>query len=132
MRTKRILVVEDDPVTCEVIQVVLEDFGFDLMIVQDLDQARQAIRVAPPDLVLLDLTLPSNDALEFCNQLKQDDATREGCVVLMTHQLDEEELRQVVESDADAQVTKPFSPLGLLAIVHECLQRHGATSGTVV
>lgn len=39
MKSKRILVIEDDLVTCEVIQVVLEDFGFELMTVQDAEQA---------------------------------------------------------------------------------------------
>lgn len=129
MRTKRILVVEDDPVTCEVVQVVLEDFGFELMVVQDVEQARQASRDAPPDLVLLDLTLPGDDALQLCAELKAQ--TSETCVVLMTHHLDEEEMARVVQSEADAQVTKPFSPLGLLAIVHECLQRQGA-AGSVL
>lgn len=129
MRTKRILVVEDDPVTCEVVQVVLEDFGFELMVVQDVEQARQASRDAPPDLVLLDLSLPGDDALQLCSELKGQ--ATDTCVVLMTHQLDEEEMARVVQSEADAQVTKPFSPLGLLAIVHECLQRQGA-AGSVL
>jgi DNA-binding response OmpR family regulator len=129
VRTKRILVVEDDPVTCEVVQVVLEDFGFELMVVQDVEQARQASRDAPPDLVLLDLTLPGGDALQLCAELKGQAA--DTCVVLMTHHLEEEEMARVVQSEADAQVTKPFSPLGLLAIVHECLQRQGA-AGSVL
>jgi len=129
MKSKRILVVEDDPVTCEVIQVVLEDFGFELMTVHDSEQAMQVARDAPPDLVLLDLSLPGSDALELCATLKRESATHGSAVVLMTHQLSEEELAEVVNSEADAQVSKPFSPLGLLAIVHECLQRQVAASG---
>lgn len=129
MKAKRILVVEDDLTTCEVIQVVLEDFGFEMMTVHDAEQAMQAARDAPPDLVLLDLSLPEVDAgLALCATLKREPATQASAVVLMTHQLSEEELTRVVNSEADAQVSKPFSPLGLLAIVHECLQRQVATS----
>ena len=123
MKPKRILVVEDDLVTCEVIQVVLEDFGFEMMTVHDAEQALQAAQDAPPDLVLLDLTLPDVDALELCATLKREPGTKDSAVVLMTHQLSEDEMTRVVNSDADAQVSKPFSPLGLLAIVRECLQR---------
>ena len=95
MKSKRILVVEDDPVTCEVIQVVLEDFGFELMTVHDSEQAMQVARDAPPDLVLLDLSLPGSDALELCATLKRESATHGSAVVLMTHQLSEEELASV-------------------------------------
>ena len=129
MKSKRILVVEDDTVTCEVIQVVLEDFGFEIMIVRDAEQTQQVAQDAPPDLVLLDLSLPGMDALELCSALKRDPSTQRSAVVLMTHQLSEEELARVVNSEADAQVSKPFSPLGLLAIVHECLQRQTAATG---
>jgi DNA-binding response OmpR family regulator len=128
MKSKRILVIEDDPVTCEVIQVVLEGFGFEMMTVQDAEQALQASRDAPPDLILLDLTLPDSDAVQLCSRLKQEPSTRDAAVVLMTHQLSEDELSRVVNSEADAQVSKPFSPLGLLAIVHECLQRQGTAT----
>lgn len=130
MKSKRILVVEDDPITCEVIQVVLEDFGFEIMVVQDAEQARQTVLDAPPDLILLDLSLPDFSALELCHDIKNHEATQDAVVVLMTHQLSESELEQVIQSEADAQVSKPFSPLGLLAIVHECLQRRGATAGS--
>jgi len=130
MKSKRILVVEDDPVTCEVIQVVLEDFGFEIMVVQDTEQARQAAQDAPPDLILLDLSLPDSSALQFCDEIKNHEATQDAIVVLMTHQLSEIELEEVIQSEADAQVSKPFSPLGLLAIVHECLQRRGAAAGS--
>jgi len=128
--SKRILVVEDDPTTCEVIHVVLEDFGFELMMASDAEQALQVARDAPPDLILLDLSLPEVDALVFCDTLKKEPATRRSAVVLMTHQLSEEEMTRVVNSEADAQVSKPFSPLGLLAIVHECLQRQVAGSSS--
>lgn len=129
MKSKRILVVEDDPTTCEVIQVVLEDFGFEMMTVHDAEQAMLAARDAPPDLILLDLSLPEVDAgLQLCANLKREPSTSASAVVLMTHQLSEEELTRVVNSEADAQVSKPFSPLGLLAIVHECLQRQVAAS----
>ncbi len=128
MKPKRILVVEDDLVTCEVIQVVLEDFGFEMVTVHDADQALLAAKDAPPDLILLDLSLPESNALQLCATFKGDPATHNSAVVLMTHQLSEEELTQVVNSEADAQVSKPFSPLGLLAIVHECLQRQAAAT----
>jgi DNA-binding response OmpR family regulator len=121
MKSKRILVIEDDPITCEVISVVLEDFGFELMTSSDAEQALQVARDAPPNLILLDLSLP--DSMALCAMLKREPATETAAIILMTHHLSEEELSQVVNSEADAQVSKPFSPLGLLAIVHECLQR---------
>lgn len=130
MNPKRILVVEDDPVTCQVIQVVLEDFGFEIRIVQEAEQALQLAQDAPPDLVLLDLSLSTANPFEICESLKRDETTGSAIIVLMTHHLSEAELEQVIESQADAQVSKPFSPLGLLAIIHECLQRQSANAQT--
>lgn len=126
MSSKRILVIEKDPITCEVISVVLEDFGFELNTVSDAEQALQVARDAPPHLILLDISMPG--AFELCSRLKLETSTRGAIIILMTQDMDEEELRQVVNSGADAQVSKPFSPLGLLAIVHESLQRQ--TAGT--
>lgn len=123
MNSKRILIVENDTVTCDVIQVVLEDFGFEILSVRDREQAIQVAQDAPPHLILLDLAEPKSDSLTLCHNFKQTPATKDAVVVLMTPNLSESELAEVVASDADAQVSKPFSPLGLLAIVHLCLQR---------
>lgn len=123
MTPKRILVAEDNAINSEVISVMLEDFGFELLTAGDAETARQTAQDAPPDLVLLDLGLTGADALELCDELKRLRAPARLSVVLMTNNLSEEELATVKASSVDAQVNRPFSPLGLLAIVHECLQR---------
>jgi DNA-binding response OmpR family regulator len=128
---KRILVIDDDATTCEVIRVILEDFGFELMSVHDSEQALQVARDAPPSLILLDLSLPDADALQLCSTLKREPSTQDSIVVLMTHPLSEDDLEGIQTSEADAQVSKPFSPIGLLAIVQECLQRQGSASSSV-
>ena len=129
---KRILVVDDDLTTCEVIRIILEDFGFELMTVHDAEQAMQVARDAPPSLVLLDLSLPDSDSLKVCSLLKQEPSTQDSIVILMTHPLSEDDLEGIQSSEADAQVSKPFSPIGLLAIIQECLQRQSSASRSAV
>ena len=70
-----ILVVDDDPNVCELVALYLSQDGFKVECVHDGAEALSKARKDPPDLIVLDLMLPSVDGLEVCRQLRNEQET---------------------------------------------------------
>ncbi len=79
-----ILVVEDDPATRELLQRVLENYGWKTFMAKNGHRGLEAIAAHPPDLILLDLMMPEMDGFEFLDALKQYPHWRSIPVVVMT------------------------------------------------
>jgi len=60
MNTKKILVVDDDPVVTKALSIKLKANGFDVLTAMDGAEAVSTVRTQTPDLILLDLTFPAN------------------------------------------------------------------------
>jgi len=118
----RILVVDDDHTVREVVVSYLRAAGHTVSEAEDGEQALQAMREAPADLVVLDLMLPGIDGLEVCRRLRD-----QGDVpIIMLTALGGETDRVVgLERGADDYVTKPFSPRELVLRVDGVLRRTG-------
>jgi CheY-like chemotaxis protein len=112
----RVLLVDDDSGLRALLRMTFDVFDIDVEEAADAASARELIRADPPDVVVLDVMMPGMDGLEFCRELKSDRATREIAVVLLSGS----EGGSLVAADAagaEAFVSKPFSPLELLAVV---------------
>jgi len=118
----RILVVDDDHTVREVVVSYLRAAGHTVSEAEDGEQALQAMREVPADLVVLDLMLPGIDGLEVCRRLRE-----QGDVpIIMLTALGGETDRVVgLERGADDYVTKPFSPRELVLRVDGVLRRTG-------
>jgi len=68
----RILVVDDEPLVCEMLQVFLSRVGHHVVIAHDGKRAIHAIEDGPIDLVIADIVMPEKDGLEIITQLKTD------------------------------------------------------------
>jgi ribonuclease P protein subunit RPR2 len=93
---------------------------------QDATQAAAVMARIRPDVIVLDVEMPGMDGLTFCRSLKDDPATRDIRVVLLTglaRAAGEEAARG---AGADAYVGKPFSPLELVAAVERIVGGSGA------
>src|SRR4051812_4407349 len=116
----RVLVIEDDPTVAEVVVRYLEREGYRVATVADgragLDQALAEL----PDLVVLDLMLPSLRGLEICRQLR---AVVPVPVIMLTALGDEADRIAGLELGADDYIAKPFSPRELTARVKAVLRR---------
>jgi CheY-like chemotaxis protein len=116
----RILIVEDHPTMREAMRLVLEREGFDIDEASDGDQALAAVRNNPPDLVLLDMSIPGTAGPDVLAALKSDPATSEVRVIVVTA-TGEEGRAAAMAGGADHYFTKPFSPIALLQAVEEVL-----------
>jgi two-component system, OmpR family, alkaline phosphatase synthesis response regulator PhoP len=116
------MLVDDEPHVLEVLRVTLEDLGFRLIEAQDGPGALKLARSERPDLVVLDVMLPSMSGLEVCRTLKHSDGTEGTPIILLTARNGEDDARAGEEAGADRYLTKPFSPLTLLTEVVKLLK----------
>jgi two-component system KDP operon response regulator KdpE len=116
----RILCVEDDPQMRTFLVAQLKARGFQLQAVRDGAQAIDLAAIFQPQLVLLDLSLPSLDGLTFLRRLREWSSA--PVIVLSAH--DEEPVKiKALDLGADDYLTKPFSLNELLARVRVALRR---------
>ncbi len=117
----RLLLVDDDAGLRALLRATFDGFDVDIEEAENTAQAAAAIAVQPPDAIVLDVMMPGVDGLEYCAQLKADDATSSIPVVLLTGSIDRPR-----HSAADAVMAKPFSPLELLSVVDRLVgQQYG-------
>src|SRR5947199_9142606 len=121
----RILCVEDDPQMRTFLLAQLKARGFYPQAVRDGAQAIDLAAIFQPQLVLLDLSLPSLDGLTFLRRLREWSSA--PVIVLSAH--DEEPVKiKALDLGADDYLTKPFSLNELLASVRVALRRAEATA----
>jgi two-component system catabolic regulation response regulator CreB len=121
----RILIVEDEPSIAENISYALETEGFVATWCASGANARQKVQSSPFDLVVLDISLPDDNGLEFCRWLRQFSSTP---VIFVTARSSEIDRVVGLELGADDYVVKPFSPRELAARVKAVLRRTGPAS----
>ena len=118
---RTVLVVEDEEALAVGLRDALLHGGFEATVVGDGVQGLEAVRTQQPDLLVLDLMLPSMSGLEVLKALRAEGfRTR---VLIVTALADEEDLLRGFQAGADDYLTKPFSPRELLARVEAQFRR---------
>lgn len=117
-----VLVVDDEPSVAEVVSLYLTREGFQVQQAHDGQQALALIDAQQPDLVVLDVMLPEVDGLEILRRLRHS-AEHDVPVILLTARGQEVDRVYGFELGADDYVTKPFSPIELVARVKAVLRR---------
>ncbi len=125
MARERILVVDDEEDLLELIKYNLSKEGYRVTGVGTGEAGLTEARRNPPDLIVLDLLLPTIDGLEICRLLKSDASTRQIPIIMLTAKSEEADVVTGLEMGADDYVAKPFSPRVLLARVKAILRRQG-------
>ena len=118
--TTRVLIIEDDPNVADVVTRYLEREGYAVESTADGLAGLELALSDPPDLVVLDLMLPSLSGFEVCRRLR---ATVPIPVIMLTARGEEVDRIAGLELGADDYVAKPFSPRELTARVNAVLRR---------
>ncbi len=107
---KKILLVEDDPLTARLIAHYLQDPRIELISFSEAEAALDYLKDNLPDLILLDLILPGIDGFQFMKKIKSDEITKSIPLIIMSSISGEKEILQALEIGASDYITKPFSP----------------------
>jgi two-component system, OmpR family, alkaline phosphatase synthesis response regulator PhoP len=81
---KRILVVDDEPDFCSIVQGNLEKEGFAVEVAYDGNEGLAKIKANPPDAIVLDVMMPEKDGYAVCKEIKQDAKLRDIPIVMLT------------------------------------------------
>lgn len=126
----KILVVDDERPIVEAISYNLKREGYQISTAGDAEECLNLARNDPPDLVILDIMLPSGSGLEVCRQLRLEHGSIP--VLFLTARAEESDRIKGFDVGADDYVVKPFSMKELVARVRAILRRRLAllTSAT--
>jgi two-component system phosphate regulon response regulator PhoB len=117
-----ILVVDDEAHVRRLLIKSFERSGYCVLSAADGEEAIRMTREHHPSLVLLDAEMPKVHGFEVCRQIKEDAATRDIAVVMLTAKAQDEDRARGLAAGADGYVVKPFSPRRLLEEVETRLR----------
>ncbi|NNF64734.1 MAG: response regulator transcription factor [Acidimicrobiia bacterium] len=126
--SRRVLVVDDEPMVREVVTAYLKREGFVVSEAADGQEALDSLRRSTPDLIVLDVMLPKVDGFSVLNHLRK---LNDVPVILLTARAEESDRVLGLELGADDYVVKPFSPRELTARVRSVLRRVNSASASV-
>jgi two-component system KDP operon response regulator KdpE len=115
-----ILVVDDEPQITRVLKTTLSSRGYGVRSAGDGQEALDAMKTWPPDLIITDLRMPNIDGLELCRRVRQ---ISQIPIIVLSVKGEEPIKVEALDAGADDYITKPFSVNELLARVRATLRR---------
>jgi len=119
----KILIVDDEQDILTLLEYNLEKAGFQVVSAEDGPEAIELAKRGKPDLIILDIMLPSMEGTEVCKILKRESATSSIPVIMLTAKGEEVDRIVGLELGADDYITKPFSPREFILRVRAVLKR---------
>jgi two-component system sensor histidine kinase/response regulator len=117
----QVLIVEDSATQARALELVLTFEGYPVTVVSDAESALAHLAGTPCDLIISDIVMPGLSGYDFCRRVKNNRATKEIPVILLTTLSDPLDIIQGLESGADNFITKPYDPSYLVARVNTLL-----------
>jgi two-component system cell cycle response regulator DivK len=124
--SKKILIVEDDPLSMKVLRMLLRSYGYSLL---EATNGEEALKVAcndRPDLIIMDIQLPKVSGLEVTRQLRQMSDLNHTPIIALTAYAMNGDKEKTISAGCDACVAKPINVHELPRLITEMLlQRKG-------
>lgn len=120
-QTRRILVVDDDPETTRMLQLMFEHEGYEVKRAHGTAQGMTSLTTDVPDLVLLDFMMPHLNGAELCRYIRRDPRTAHVPVLIYSAASNDENIQAALDAGATGFVAKTISREELMKIVSEAL-----------
>jgi len=121
--SSRILVVDDEPDTTDLLEYKLEAAGFKVDVVNDPKKVLGQVREKRPDLIVLDVMMPELGGIQICHTLKADRELSQIPVVFLTARGEPDDRVKGLETGVDDYVAKPFDTRELILRIKAVLKR---------
>lgn len=115
MKSKSILVIDDDEVVIKLVESTLKKYQFEVLTATDGQSGIETAKTHHPDAILLDRNMPELNGNETLKILKKDINTANIPVLMLTGDNNIAEVAKSLELGADDYIVKPFNPENLLA-----------------
>ncbi|MEO7960003.1 MAG: response regulator transcription factor [Ginsengibacter sp.] len=119
---KRILVVDDDKDILNILKLILQMNGFEVMVTPFAEEALPKSLAYDPQLILLDVFLSGSDGREICNLIKENPETKDIPVVIFSAHSNHHDVLQ--HCNADDFISKPFDISELVEKINYQLELH--------
>ncbi len=126
----KVLVVDDEPNIVLSLEFLMQEAGFEVTTAKDGETALESVAAAPPDLVLLDISLPGIGGFDVLERLRADPDLARLPIIMLTAHGREVEREKGLALGADDYVTKPFSTRELVERVKALLGEAGHEDGS--
>ncbi len=101
-----VLVIDDDQAICDLMQIYLKSLGFQVILAKNGDDALACIQAYTPDLIFLDICLPTQDGFTVCKAIRQE---YEIPILMLTAANQLDYAARAFQLGADGYITKPFA-----------------------
>ncbi len=118
-----VMLVNDEPVMCDVMRRILEMNGYRVIVANDGATALEHAKQSKPDLVVLDLGLPISDKRELSAQIRKNTDCRIIYFTSITNSLINEKAKRI-SGEVDAFITRPTSMKKILSVVGNTLESY--------
>ena len=119
---KKILLVEDNPATVDIVQTELEFLGYDSIVAENGNKAVDMAASQMPDLIMMDISLPKMDGLEATSLIRNNPKTKSIPIIAATARALPGDREKCLEGGCDDYIAKPFTHKELGAAIKKLLK----------
>ena len=125
MAASRILIADDNPTNVELLEAYLSDVDCEIAVAVDGRDTLDKVARFRPELILLDIMMPKLSGFEVCKKLKDDPATRNVMILMVTALNESGDIDRAVDAGCDDFLSKPVNKVELLKRVENMLRLKG-------
>ena len=126
-RARRILVVEDNTDSRDILAKLLRMSGYEVISASNGESGYAAALNEVPDLIITDINMPVMDGIQLLKKVRSDEVLSKTAVLVVTA-FGGNAAREAIEAGADASTAKPFDFDGFINTVESLLLRHGVSA----
>jgi CheY-like chemotaxis protein len=127
MGNKRVLIADDNLTNVELLEAYLSETDCEVVVATDGRETLEKVAQFQPDLILLDIMMPKLSGFEVCRKVKQDPATKNIMILMVTALNELGDIERAVAAGCDDFLSKPINKLELLKRVENMLKLREVT-----
>lgn len=116
-----VLIVDDEPMTRDLLRLMLERAGYDISEAEDGIDALEKIKDSTPDAVILDVMMPHMDGITVCEILRREEATADLPIIMLSARTHLDAIEKGLRAGATRYLSKPVSRQDLIQNVREVI-----------